>query len=196
MAFIGMRHVVAAKLSAHVEGSEPTYAPGMVIGKAISGNLTITRGNNPLYADDVIAEDDNGITAMDLEIGMDDLLEDAQVYMGLLEETTSGQQTVYYDTNGASYDVGIGYIRVRKKNGVLKYQAVWAYSAKFAQTGENAQTKGETIEWQTPTITGRCRALVIDDTGTAKYRKKAVFDSAAAAYAWLDGIAGIPASGT
>jgi hypothetical protein len=71
MAFIGMRHVVVAKVATHSAGSEPTYSAGMVAGKAITGNLTINRNNNPLYADDVIAEDDNGITSMELELGLE-----------------------------------------------------------------------------------------------------------------------------
>ena len=90
MAFIGMRHVVVAKVASHTDGSEPTYTAGMVAGKAISGNLTITRNNNPLRADDDIAENDNGITDMTLDLGTDDLLEDVQAYMGMLKSKTTG----------------------------------------------------------------------------------------------------------
>ena len=71
MAFIGMRHPVVATLSAHTAGSEPTYAAGKVVGHAIAGNLTITRNSNPLYGDDTIVEDDNSITAMSLELGVE-----------------------------------------------------------------------------------------------------------------------------
>ena len=93
MAFIGMRHVVGALITNETAGSEPTYGTsgtGFIIGKAITGNLTINRNNNPLYADDAIAEDDNGITSMDLELGLDDLMEDIQDKMGLLKAVTAG----------------------------------------------------------------------------------------------------------
>ena len=195
MPYIGMRHVVVAKVASHTAGSEPTYTAGMVMGKAITGNLTINRNNNPLYADDVISEDDNGITSMDLELGLDDLLEDVQDYIGLLEKKTTGTGTAavdtYYDTDAAAYDVGVGYIRVRRKNGVTKYQALWVYDTLFSITSENAQTKGEQIEWQTPTATGRCKALDVDSSGKLKFRKRQLFDTEAAAASYLNGLAGI-----
>lgn len=195
MAYIGMRHVVVAKVATHTAGSEPTYSAGMVMGKAITGNLTINRNNNPLMADDGIAEDDNGITSMDLELGLDDLLEDVQDYVGLLEKKTTGTGTAavdtYYDTDAAAHDVGVGYVRVRRKNGVTKYQALWIYDTMFSITSESAQTKGETIEWQTPTATGRCKGLDVDGSGNQKFRKRQLFDTAAAAEAYLNGLAGI-----
>jgi hypothetical protein len=196
MAFIGMRHVVIARVASHTPGSEPTYSAGMVAGKAITGNLTINRNNNPLYADDVIAEDDNGITSMELELGLDDLLEEVQEYMGLLEKKTTGTGSdavdTYYDTDDSASDVGVGYIRVRRKNGVTKFQALWIFSALFSIESENSQTKGETIEWNTPTANGRCKGLDVDSSGKRKFRKRRLFDTESDAVAFLDELAQIP----
>lgn len=195
MAFIGMRHVVVAKVASHTPGAEPTYSAGKVAGKAITGNLTINRNNNPLYADDVIAEDDNGITSMDLELGLDDLLEDVQAYMGLLKEETTGSGdsavTVYYENSAPANNVGVGYIRVRRKTNVTTFQAVWIYKSLFSKNAENSQTKGETIEWQTPTVNGRCMGLSVDSTGEATFRKIQNFTTEEAAETWLDGLAQI-----
>ena len=197
MAFIGMRHVVVAKVASHTDGSEPTYTAGMVAGKAISGNLTITRNNNPLRADDDIAESDNGITDMTLDIGTDDLLEDVQAYMGMLKSKTTGTGddavTTYYDTSAPAEDVGVGYIRVRRKNRNTVYQAIWAYSGVFGINNESAQTKGQSIEWQTPVANGQFKGLLVDDSGDLTFRKRRNFDSYAAAEAYLDGLAGISA---
>lgn len=194
MAFIGMRHVVGALITNETAGSEPTYGTsgtGFIIGKAITGNLTINRNNNPLYADDAIAEDDNGITSMDLELGLDDLMEDIQDKMGLLKAVTAGSPSVttYYDTSASAKAIGLGYIRVRRKNGVTKYQAVWIYKAIFSKNSENSQTKGENIEWNTPTVNGRCFGLPIDSTGDLSYRKIQNFDTEADAATWLNGLA-------
>jgi len=198
MAFIGMRHVVIARVASHTPGSEPTYSAGMVAGKAITGNLTINRNNNPLYADDVIAEDDNGITSMELELGLDDLLEDVQEYMGLLEKKTTGTGSdavdTYYDTDDSANDVGVGYIRVRRKNGVTKFQALWIFSTLFSIESENSQTKGETIEWNTPTANGRCKGLDVDSSGKRKFRKRRLFDTESDAVAFLDELAQIPST--
>lgn len=194
MAFIGLRHPVVAKLSAHTAGSEPTYTGGMVMGHAITGNLTITRNNNPLYGDDVVVEDDNGITAMSLELGLDDLTEDVRVYaLGLKEKSGTGSIKTYIDTDASAPYVGVGYIRVRRKDGVTAFQGVWMYKAVFSEENENSSTKGESIEWQTPTITGRGMGVDIDGSGNYAFRKKQMFTTEAAAIAWLNEIAGITA---
>lgn len=195
MAFVGMRHVVAAKLASHTPGSAPTYSAGMVVGKAITGNLTITRNSNPLYADDVVAEDDNSITAMSLELGLDDILEDVQAYMGLLEEVTTGTGTTavthYLENSAPSDEVGVGYIRVRRKNGATTYQVVWIYKTLFSIGDENSQTKGESIEWQTPTAQGNAMAIDVGGTSGPSFRLKRNFDTEDAAIEYLDGLAGI-----
>lgn len=195
MAFIGMRHPVVAKLASHTEGAEPTYDAGMIIGHAIAGNLTITRNSNPLYGDDVIVEDDNGITGMSLELGLDDIEEAVRVYMLGLKEVSVGSgtsaTTEYHDTDESAPYVGIGYIRVRRKNGVTAYQTVWMYKAVFAEESENSATKGEIIEWQTPTITGRAMGLNVGGSGERTFRKKALFTTETAAVAWLNNLAGI-----
>ena len=196
MAMIGLRYVVAAKLTAHTDGSEPTYGTsgsGIVAGGAINANLTITRNTNELYYDDVLGESDNSITSMQLELGLDDLLEATQEYLLGTVAKTSGSPTVttYYDTSKAAPYVGIGYIRVRKKNGAVKYQAVWYFKVQFGLTAENSTTKGESIQWQTPTITGKCAGLYVDSSGDASFRKKQVFDTEADAKAWLKGLANV-----
>ena len=197
MAFIGMRHVVVSKITARPENAEPTYGEGMIMGKAISGNLTITRNDNPLHADDAIAENDRGITAMSLELGLDDLLEDVQVYIGMLKEVTADSATTYYESSASPDNVGVGYIRVRRKGGVTRYQAIWIYDIIFGRDSETSQTKGETIEWQTPTVNGQCMSHMIPsiDPNEALFRKVRVFDTAQAAETWLDTLAGITAAG-
>lgn len=192
MAFIGMRHVVVANLATQNPGAEPTYEAGKVAGKAITGNLTINRNNNPLYADDVIAEDDNGITSIDLELGLDDLDEETLAYIGLLRKVEgTGSVLTYYEDSAAARYVGVGYMRVRRKNGMTTFQGIWIYKALFSRNAENSQTKGETIEWQTPTINGRCMGLSVDNTGEATFRKIQNFLSEADAESWLDGLAHI-----
>jgi len=197
MAFIGMRHVVGCELDSHTAGSEPSYktGAGFDIGKAITGNLTINRNDNPLRADDGIAEDDNGIIGMDLELGLDDILEDVQDKMGMIKKVDtlvdSTTVTTYYDTSASSKDIGVGYMRVRRKNGATVYQAIWIYKTKFAKNSENAQTKGESIEWQTPTINGRCVGLDVDGSGDQTFRKIRNFATEDAAGAWLDSQANI-----
>lgn len=196
MAFIGMRHPVVARMNDHTDGQEPTYTGGMVIGHAVTGNLSITRNNNPFYGDDVIVEDDNGITAMSLDLGVDDVDEKVQVYcMGLKENKAGGDGvTEYFDTDASAPYVGIGYIRVRRKDNVTTYQAIWMYKNVISQESEESKTKGESIEWGTPTLKARAAAIAVDGSGARAFRKKANFDTEEAAVAWLNKLADIKAA--
>ena len=184
MAFVGMMHPVVAKVQNYNPGTAPTYLAGMVMGKAMTGNLTITRNSNPLYGDDGVAEDDNSITAMSLELGLTDLDEAVQVYMGILEADgeTEGQ---YIETGDSSPELGVGYIRVRRLNGVTTYQAIWIFRGVFGPTNENSQTKQESIQWQTPTVTGNAMRTQLPG-GKNAYRRKFNANTYAAAEAWLN----------
>jgi len=196
MAFIGLRHPVFARITEFEDGAMPCYAGPVVAGRAIQANVTKTHNNNPLYADDIIDEDDNSITGMTLTIGLNDL--DDEKRRWLLGDIMSYEQGVGYlfDEGGdGAAPVGFGYIRVRKVQGQVKYQAVWYWSVLFSEESEDGRTKGESIEWQTPTITGRAKAIYADDSGIPKFRRRKTFDTQAEAEAWLDAVAGynIPA---
>ena len=82
-------------------------------------------------------------------------------------------------------------MRVRQKNNTITFQAIWIYKIKFSRNNESSQTKGESIEWQTPTISGHCVGLNVDNDDDRKYRKIRNFDTESAAAAYLDGLANI-----
>jgi phi13 family phage major tail protein len=176
-------------LNSHTKGTEPTYNAGMVACEMIGANLSITRNSNPLYADDTISEDDNSITAMSLEVTGNDLTEAVRCYMlGLKKVTTGSGDTAvdtYYDTDTAAPYVGFGYIRVKTLKGVKSYEGIWIYKAMFAEENENSATKGESIEWQTPTITGRAAGLMLNNVNYISFRKRALFTTFADAQTWL-----------
>lgn len=197
MAIIGMRYPVAAKVKSHTAGSMPEYDKGIVIGRAMQGNLSITHNQNPLYADDVEAENDNGVTAMSLEMGIDDMTEEVESYLLGHEEATEkidGATKAYYETDASAPDVGTGYIRVRKLRGKLSYQGVWYFKGQAGINSENTQTKGESIAWQTPTVSMRFEALDVDGKGANKYRIKVPFDDYESAKKWLNKMANIEES--
>lgn len=196
MAYIGLRYPVAATFSQTADGATPTYSNGTVIGKAIQANVSISHNNNPLYADDVISEDDNSLTAMSYTVGLDDLTDAVRaLFLGDTAHTTTVDTvttTDYYDeTDSGSAAVGFGYIRVRRKGGTLSYQGVWCHKVMFTEDNEEAQTKGESIEWKTPSLTGRVHGVYLDSTGKAYFRRRQTFTTEAAAKTWLNGLAGI-----
>lgn len=195
MAAIGMRHIVAAKVATEVEGSALTYSAGKDVGAAISCNVTFDRSDNPLYADDVITENDYGVRNASFEIEIDNLSDEVTAYLlGDTEETvgTSPNTSREYDvTDKAAPYVGFGFMRVLKKGETTTYQALWFHKAQFGLNTMNSQTKGENIEWQTATLSGRVFGVHNDSSGDAKYYRRASFSTAEAAATWLDTKAGI-----
>ena len=187
MALIGMQHVVAAKVASETAGSSLTYSAGMVIGRAISATLNWERNDNPLYADDTIAEMDNGITGGSIELSVDDLADGAKEYLyGLSKTAATGEPTIYHHGDAATPYVGIGYVRVRRKNGTTNYEAYWIHKAQIAEESEEAQTKGQNIEWQTPTLRGRIFGVQNDATLKTFFYDHASFDALSTAVSWVD----------
>ena len=72
MAKIGLKHLVAAEIDTQEIGTAPTYKTGFKIGKMMSAELSIEVAENPLYADDGVAETDKSFTSGTITIGIDD----------------------------------------------------------------------------------------------------------------------------
>ena len=89
MANIGLRYAAFARVQSHTDGSAITYDEGKEVGMMISANVAITRSNNRLYANDVVAEEDNSITEAQITINLDDLTLDNEEYMCGLTKTTA-----------------------------------------------------------------------------------------------------------
>lgn len=195
MAFVGLRYPVAAPVATDTAGTAITYSTGFVVGKAITANIKKNHNTNPLYADDTIAEMDNGITGMTIELNVDDLSDSVRAdLLGLSTVNTSGTSVTvdyYEETDNAAPYVGFGYIRVRRKGGSTTYQGVWVHKVQFGEDNESTQTKGENIEWQTPTLNGTVFGVQNDTSGKIKYREIKPFETETAAKTWLNGKAGI-----
>lgn len=191
MPVIGLRLAVAAKVKEYTPGKAITYEDGKEIAKAIAANVTWNRIDNPLYANDEISENDNGIVGGQINVNIDDLAdEDAAMILGLEKDGTNGD---YTETNAAAPYVGYGYIRVKLKNGAQSYQAMWLHRVQFGMSTENSQTKGEQITWQTPELVGEIMGAQIDNTGAIKYRTRHTAATFEDAKTWLYQKAGITA---
>lgn len=195
MAFVGMRYVVAAKLKEHTPGQAPVYDEGVVVGRAISADITYNRATNTLKADDVDAESDNSITGGSITIGVDDIADEVQAAILAQEVNEAGE---YEEINEADPDIGLGYIRVRRFKGVTSYVAYWIFKAQLGITSESAATKQDTIQWQTPTLSGSMMGLQPDASMKMKFRRRKTFTGETAeqeAYAWLNRLANITTPG-
>lgn len=193
MAFVGMRYVVAAKLKEEKIGAAPVYEEGVVLGRAISADITYNRATNVLKADDVDAETDNGIIGGSVTIGVDDIADEVQAALLAQEMNAEGE---YDELGEADPYMGVGYIRVRRFKAETSYVAYWIFKAQLGITSEGAATKQDTIQWQTPTLTGSMMGVQPDDTMKVKFRRRKTFTgntAEAEATAWLNKMANITA---
>ena len=188
----GMRHPVWAPLQSHTDGSEPTYGAGRVIQEAIEATITFNADtSNGLYGDDVLVDMDDGITGYTVSFNPTGL-KDADRAAILGEEVTTG--SAYEITDAGSPWGGFGFFRVmRDENRTRYYEAWWCRKIKFREPSQTTRTKEGSVQWRTPTLEGTGAGLIVDGGEKIKYIKHKTFETAAAAKAWLDGLANVSA---
>lgn len=194
MAAIGMYGVYYAKCVKN-EGVTTGYSGGVKqLGKAISANFSPKNPeDNPLYANNSVAENDSssasgGTITMTLDrltqAAAADLygvtVEEVTVSVG---ETSVTGKALKYKGNEQSVPVGVAYVRMHQQDGVRSHEVVLYRSVTFSMPEDDAQTMGETIEWQTPEISGIVDGLEGD--GSESWHDKVVFPSQDAALEYI-----------
>lgn len=193
MAFVGLLYAVAAPIQTEADGQAITYGKGQVIGGMMTAEISYTRNSNPLYADDRVMEEDNSITGGTIKMGVDDVNDDARVMMlGDVKEGDAGEE-VNHETGESAPYVGTGYIRVRRKDNKTNYIAYWVHKAIFGIGTESAKTKGQKIEWQTPTLEGSIMGVKNNAALQTRFRERRTFTKESEARTWLNKKAGIEA---
>ena len=200
MALIGLKHIVAAPIDMDNEaayGEEPNYKPGMVITRGISLSTTYNRDEKEFYADDGLAENDNSTVSSDISITGAEFTPEARVMcFGDVAGDEDGVE-VYYKSGEITPYLGVGYITSDVRKGVRTYYANWIHKMQFALQGDQAQTRGESTDWQNVTATGKGFPLFLTKANKIVPGMYARFTDAnggeAAAIAWVDAKAGITA---
>ena len=192
---VGMMYPVWSPIATCVDGSLPTYGTGRVVQEARSANVTKEINNNPLYGDDRIVDDDNGITGLTVSFESTGLTFADRV--ALLGESVVGtsDEAQWEDDSSTPYG-GFGYIRVMRDNGVRKFEAYWILKIKFQEESQETATKEGSITWRTPTLNGRAAGCDVDGSGKLRFRQHKVFETAAAAKEWLNTKLSVPAPQT
>ena len=190
MAFIGMRSPKFWPISTpRVDGSAISYGNPIVIGPAVSANVTFDTADNPDYGDDVIIDNDKGVNGYSVALETNDISMEARAACMGWKPKSSGSPaavTHYEITDAAPPEGGLSYIRVKMFKGVKKYQAFFFHALQFSNGGENASTKQRQITWNHTTMNGAGIGVYIDSTGEAKYFNFMEFDTEAAATAWIN----------
>lgn len=131
-----------------------TYDPPVRLPGAISLSLAPNIDDAKLPADDVVYEATKNITFYDVEMGIAELdTADRAAILGHAIDSTGG--LAIKTTDIAPY-VALLYRR-RMANGKYRYAII--YKIRFAPSDEDIETKGESITYQTPVLTGTALQL-------------------------------------
>ena len=193
---VGMMYPVFAPLTAHTDGSMPTYGTGVVIQEARNCTISKTYNSNPLYGDDRIVDDDNGLqelTASFESTGLSD--SDRKLLFGE-EEISVGGITCQVESDNETPYGGFGYIRRMRDNGERRFEAWIILKIKFQEESQTTTTKEGSISWNTPKLSGRAAGLYIDSTDKLRFRVHETFDTIAAAKSWLNTVLNVPSATT
>lgn len=160
MAYIGLRKPIIG-LRKGVGSYEEPYA----FGKAIGITVTPNYAEGSLYADDIQSEYDKEFVSAETTLNTDTIPIKAResVFGHKMNETE-----VEFAADDESNFVGVGWISVEKLDGKKSYTGNFLPKVKYAEPSEEYTTKGENIEYKTPSITGRALA---EEDGKWKYVK-------------------------
>lgn len=150
MATIGLRDLYYAKITSKEDAEAETYDTPTRMAKAISAELSVEVAEAILYADDGADEIAKEFISGELVLNVNDLT--PEVLADLLGQKKDSDGVVYATEADTAPYVAVGF-RAKKANGQYKY--IWLYKVKFGVPSESYQTKGESIEFTTPEITGK-----------------------------------------
>lgn len=173
MAYLGLRKIKIAKLN----GS--TYDEPVSLGKAIGLNVNPSYAEGSVYGDDELAEYDKEFRYADVTLDTSTIPIEADEQMFGHTVNKEKNEIVYGSEDEAAY-VGVAWLTAEKVDGVKKYCANFLPKVKFSEPSDEFATKGENIEYKTPSISGRAMA------NEKKWKRVKKFDTEAEAQAAAD----------
>ena len=140
-------------------------------------------GTDPVefYADNALAESLLAFSKGTLTLTVDGLdLADAKTILGLVEDSTSH---VYSDVEVPNIPfLGFGCVKRVMLNGTVSYIGIVLPKIKFQMPEDAGTTQGETIEFQTQSLTA---TIYKDDASTPTWRHRKSFETETAAIDWV-----------
>jgi phi13 family phage major tail protein len=148
MATIGIDKLYYSRITEDAEGIE-TYGTPVKLAKAIKCDLSIELAEATLYADDSAAYVVKDFKSGSLSLGIDEI--GVSTAQDLTGATVDSNGVLISSSESEGTPVAVGF-RALKPNG--KYRYFWVYRVKFGVPDTNLQTKGDSINFSTPTIEG------------------------------------------
>ena len=152
---IGCDNLVYAKMKTEdTAAAAPAYDTVVPAPGVMSININPNGSLETLFADDGPMETATTLGKIDVEIQKNELTTQNKADL-LGHEIDANGAVVYGDSDVPPY-VAIGF-RTLKSNG--KYRYVWLYKGKFTEPEDANETKGDSINFQSDTISGQFTRL-------------------------------------
>lgn len=153
MARVGLQNFTVAKLTQD-DSEGVKYESPKRIAKMIEVSLTPQTSEGSLYADDVLSEYNADVTGYDVSINVDDLTPENRAFLLGYDVDDNGAIATTTDVPDEKFAV---MFQSRRSDGSNEYRVM--YKVKFSIPEDTYHTKGDSVEYQTPTITGKALAL-------------------------------------
>lgn len=140
------------------------YGEPKKMAEAISADISVNVAEATLYADDALNQSVKEFTNGEITLGVADL--DNKVLAEVLGQSTDGAGVTWATGSDIAPYVAVGF-RAAKVNGVYRY--IWLQKVQFAIPSESFETKGESISFKTPEITGTFMKALATDAWKADY---------------------------
>ena len=157
--FTGILDVYFAKMNTpDTADAAPTYGTPFVLGKSIEVTVTPQYREGSLYASNRLVRAKRVIDRYDIKFNADVISPDNAAIIFNRTVDDNGVQILDGDADPVWGAVGL--CRT-KDNGEKEYW--WLYRAKFTEPTISGKTDADKIEYQTPTIEGRCERRIHDN---------------------------------
>lgn len=138
------------------------YGTPVQLAPAISANITPNFATAELYGDDIITDDLSAFTNATIELNLRDL--DPAQLIALFGVRRGSKGEVVYSAEDVSAEVAIGF-RAKKSPGT-HYRYYWFRRVKFTLPASAWNTQGDSITFNTPTITGKVMPDLLADAAS------------------------------
>lgn len=164
---IGCDNLVYAKMTTEdTVDQAPTYGDVTKAPGVMSININPNGTLETLFADDGPMESASTLGRIEVEIQKNELT--SQNKADLLGHAIDANGAVVFGDSDIPPYVAIGF-RTLKSNG--KYRYVWLYKGKFTEPEDNNETKGDSINFQSDTISGQFTKLNFGYTINGQLRR-------------------------
>ena len=166
MPTIGLKDLYYAPITQATEGADETFETPVKLAKVASADLSVENVSGQVYYDDALDDSREDFKDVKISLVVNDIGSAAAA--ALLGATADAKGGIAYSIEDKAPYVAIGF-RSLKSDGSYRY--VWLYKVKFSVPAEKFATKGSSITYNSPTITGVGKALdkKVNDRHLYKY---------------------------